>query len=74
MKSDPKSDAKAGDKAVGEQGPELTKVEVGPVSSSITEQLTIAEMENVTTVFRSGVNVTVTINNQKPMTDSPPTI
>ena len=72
MKSDPKSDAKAGDKAVGEQGPELTKVEVGPVSSSITEQLTIAEMENVTTVFRSGVNVTVTINNQKPMTDSPP--
>ena len=37
MKSDPKSDAKAGDKAVtGEQGPELTKVEVGPVSS-ITE-------------------------------------
>ena len=67
MKSDPKSDAKAGDKAVGEQGPELTKVEVGPVSSSITEQLTIAEMENVTTVFRSGVN------NQKPMTEFPPT-
>ena len=75
MKSDPKSDTKAGDKAVtGEQGPELTKVEVAPVSSSITEQLTIAEMENVTTVFRSGVNVTVTITNQKPMTNSHPRI
>lgn len=59
MKSDPKSDSKAGDKAVTGE-PELTKVEVAPVCSSITEQLTIAEMENVTTVFRSGDNVTVT--------------
>ena len=59
MKSDPKSDPKAGDKAVTGE-PELTKVEVAPVCSSITEQLTIAEMENVTTVFRSSDNVTVT--------------
>ena len=59
MKSDPKSDSKPGEKAVtGEQGPELTKVEVAPVPSTITEQLTIAEMENVTTVFRADVNVT----------------
>ena len=57
MKSDPKSDSKAGDKAVTGE-PELTKVEVAPVCSSITEQLTIAEMENVTTVFRSGDHVT----------------
>ena len=57
MKSDPKSDSKAGDKAVTGE-PELTKVEVAPVCSSITEQLTIAEMENVTTVFRSRDNIT----------------
>ena len=54
MKSDPKSETKTVDKVVtvepGAPG-------VDPVSS-ITEQLTIAEMENVTTVFRSGVNVT----------------
>ena len=54
MKSDPKSETKTVDKVV--------TVEPGapgadPVSG-ITEQLTIAEMENVTTVFRSGVNVT----------------
>ena len=65
MKSEPKSD-KAGDKAVtGEQGPEVTKVKEAPVSSDITEQLTIAEMENVTTVFRSSVNATVTNSHQK---------
>ena len=66
MKSEPKTD-----KAVtGEQGPEVTKVmEEAPVSSNITEQLTIAEMENVTTVFRSSVNATVTNSNQKSITD-----
>ena len=68
MKSEPKTD-----KAVtGEQGPEVTKVmEEAPVSSNITEQLTIAEMENVTTVFRSSVNATaVTNSNQKSITDT----
>ena len=74
MKSDPKSDPKAGDKAVTGE-PELTKVEVAPVCpSSITEQLTIAEMENVTTVFRSGANVTLSINQMSIIADFFPRI
>ena len=69
MKSDPpkggtKNDSKLPEETkVVRKEPELGAVEAGGAG----DQLTIAEMENVTTVFRSGVN------NHKPMTEFPPT-